>query len=240
MIPRASQTYWYESPTGNRPWTTLVADNVLCSCGGIRTIRASCPVCESGPYDLSPRTIEGAGGECLEVFPTFCGAEGRREDYQLLALMEREWGRPLNNSLDRTWLTSGMSDRAAVVILYWTYFESRMNRLVQIGLQTLPRNVQKDLSVRYDSVTSHMNQLYRILFDVRYFDDLASVGAESISGHLARIQDARNRFVHGDPEALSDAVVEAVVRRLKSEHDVWIEVYNRRMGVLRKAAPGKA
>ncbi|MDP9155489.1 MAG: hypothetical protein M3O74_14715 [Pseudomonadota bacterium] len=107
-----------------------------------------------------------------------------------------------------------------------------MNRLVGLGLRPLPINVQSDLSSRYDSVTSHMKQLYQILFGVRYLDDLIAVGAESISGHLARVQDARNRFVHGDPEALSDALVEAVVRNLKVEHDAWIAVFNRRVSMM--------
>jgi hypothetical protein len=78
-----------------------------------------------------------------------------------------------------------------------------------------------------------MRQLYQIIFGAKYLDDLVAVGAEAIGGHLARIQDARNRFVHGDPEALSDSLVEAVVRDLKAEHDAWIAVYNHRLSIAR-------
>ncbi|AYF87357.1 hypothetical protein D6Z43_09385 [Pseudomonas sp. DY-1] len=181
------------------------------------------------PFDLSPQIHEDAKGRRIEVFPAFCGADGRYEDYQLLALMEREWQRP--QSVDSNWLTSGMSERATVVILFWTYFESRMHRLVSLGLTQLPANVRKDLEGRYDSVSSHMRQLYQILFGVKYLDDLKAVGAEAIGGHLARVQDARNQFVHGDPGALTDALVESVVRHMKAEHDAWIAVYNRRISI---------
>lgn len=220
---------WYDGIGEHKDWTSLIGDYIACGCGGIRTISA-CPACGSGPYDLTAKIFkDDSTGSEYEIPVAFAGAEGRREDYQLLALMEREWRRPTLDSAAQSWLTSGMSERASVVLLFWTYFESRMNRLVGLGLRALPDNVQKDLSGRYDSVTSHMKQLYQILFGVKYLDDLIAVGAESIGGHLARVQDARNRFVHGDPEALSDELVEAVVRHLKAEHDAWIAVFNRRI-----------
>ncbi len=222
---------WYEALEDGKGWTSLISDFIACDCGGIRTISANCPACNSDPSDLTARVHRDSSGREYQL-RTFRGAEGRREDYQLLALMEREWHHAQFESGEQSWLTSGMSERASVALLFWTYFESRMNRLVGLGLRPLPINVQSDLSSRYDSVTSHMKQLYQILFGVRYLDDLIAVGAESISGHLARVQDARNRFVHGDPEALSDALVEAVVRNLKVEHDAWIAVFNRRVSMM--------
>jgi len=229
---------WYDAFAEGKGWISLIGDFIACGCGGIRTVSANCPACGSEPYDLTPTVYKDSSGREHKVPQAFCGAEGRREDYQLLALMEREWRRPQIESADQSWLTSGMSERASVVLLFWTYFESRMNRLVRLGLRSLPVNVQKDLLSRYDSVTSHTKQLYQILFGVKYLDDLIAVGAESIGGHLARVQDARNRFVHGDPEALSDALVEAVVSNLKAEHDAWIAVFNRRILMMR--LPAKA
>lgn len=231
---------WFDSLPEGKSWTSLIGDYIACGCGGIRTVSADCSACGSGPCDLTPQVFEDSSGHRLEIPRAFCGAEGRREDYQLLALMEREWRRPQIELTERSWLTSGMSERASVVLLFWTYFESRMNRLVSLGLRPLPARVREDLSSRYDSVSSHMKQLYQILFGVKYIDDLMAVGAEAIGGHLARVQDARNRFVHGDPEALSDALVEAVVRNMKAEHDAWIAVYNRRTSALSQPAPTRA
>lgn len=155
------------------------------------------------------------------------------EDYQLLTLMEREWRRPSQEAASTSWLTGGMSHRATLVLLYWTYFETRMNRLVDLGLRRLPPGVRADISTRYDSVGSHMKKLYQILFGVRYLDDLIAVGAEPVGGHLARVQDARNRFAHGDPGAISDQLVEAVVKNMELEHDAWIAVFNRRISLQR-------
>jgi hypothetical protein len=228
---------WFDSVPEGKRWTSLIGDYITCECGGIRTVSSDCPACGSGPYDLTPQVFEDSSGQRLKVPLAFCGAEGRREDYQLLALMEREWRRPQVELPKQSWLTGGMSERASVVLLFWTYFESRMNRLVGLGLRPLPPSVSEDLSGRYDSVSSHMKQLYQILFGVKYLDDLVAVGAEAIGGHLARVQDARNRFVHGDPEALSDALVEAVVRNMKAEHDAWIAVFNRRIFSFRQSAP---
>ncbi|HDR8955839.1 hypothetical protein [Burkholderia vietnamiensis] len=231
-VSAKKKSVWYEALEEGKSWTSLISDFIACGCGGIRTVSANCPACGSGPYDTTPTVFTDPSGTEHRVSVAFAGAEGRREDYQLLALMEREWHRPRIESEQQSWLTSGMSERASVVLLFWTYFESRMNRLVRLGLRPLPENVQKDLSIRYDSVTSHMKQLYQILFGVKYLDDLIAVGAENIGGHLARVQDARNRFVHGDPEALSDALVEEVVRNLKAEHDAWIAVFNRRISMM--------
>lgn len=227
---------WYETLAPGKTWTSLIGDFVACHCGGIRTLSESCPACNSEPYDLTPRVYQDSSGREIELSPTFCGAEGRCEDYQLLAFMEREWRRPIAVSERQNWLTGGMAERAAVVLLFWVYFESRMNRLVQIGLAPLPENVQKDLLNRYDSVSAHMRELYQILYGAKYVDDLVAVDAESIGGHLARIQDARNRFVHGDPEAISDSLVEAVVCNMKAEHDAWIAVFNRRISIRRALA----
>lgn len=97
---------------------------------------------------------EDSFGQEISSARSFRGAEGRREHYQFLALLEREWRRPPLVSVEQNWLTRGTSPRASVVLLYWTYFESRMSRLVGLGLQSLPQNVQNDLSSRYDSVTA--------------------------------------------------------------------------------------
>lgn len=80
-----------------------------------------------------------------------------------------------------------------------------------------------------------MNELYEILFGVKYIDDLIAVGADSVGGHIARVKDARNRFVHGDPTKLSDSLIEAIVCNLKSEHDAWVAVFNRRISIRQRA-----
>ncbi len=150
------------------------------------------------------------------------------------ALIEREWKRPLT-PLPQSPFSSGRSERGTVVLLFWPYFETRMNRLAALGMRELPKRVQDDLLNRYDSVTSHMRALYQILFGVKYLDDLMAVGAEHIGGHPSRVQACRNRFVHGEPKAISDGLVEAVVRLLREEHEAWIAVFNRHIALSRQS-----
>lgn len=226
---------WYENLPQDRSWTSLIGEYVSCECAGIRKADATCPACKSPPYDPTPQWVSSKSGERFCVMPTFMGAEGRVEDYHLLALMEREWTRPLEPIATPSWLTSGTSERATVVLLFWIYFESRMRRVVDIGLRRLSNPIREDLLNRYGTVSAHMRNLYEILFGVKYVDDLKAVGAEEIAGHLGRVRDARNRFMHGEPNALSDNLVAEVVHKLKDEHDAWIAVYNRRIALAANA-----
>jgi hypothetical protein len=220
---------WHEELTPGTSWTSLWWGYVRCGCGGIRRVQEPCPACGMEPYDTSPTVLTTPSGEEFEMSATFMGAEERIEDYEFLALMEREWSRPPGEAGNH--FTSGMSSRGTVVILYWTYFETRMDRLVRLGLKNLPDPVQADLRRRYDSVTAHMGSLYQILFGTKYQHDLTEVGAAHIGGHLVRVQESRNKFIHGDPKALSDRLVEDVVRLLKDEHEAWIRVFNRRIAI---------
>lgn len=155
---------WYEKLPQGRSWTSLIGEYVSCQCTGIRQADAPCPAWKSPPYDFSPQWVNLENGEQLRVMPAFNGAEERVEDYHLLALMEREWTRPLNPAAAPSWLTSGTSERATVVLLFWIYFESRMRRVIDIGLQPLSASIRQDLLNRYGTVTGHMRNLYEILF----------------------------------------------------------------------------
>lgn len=82
------QLMWSETLALGKTWTSLIGDFVASHCGGIRTVSQSCPACNSKPYDLAPTVCKDSAGREIELHRAFCGAEGRREDYQLLALME--------------------------------------------------------------------------------------------------------------------------------------------------------
>ena len=55
-----------------------------------------------------------------------------------------------------------------------------------------------------------------------------------VAALLKRVEECRNRFSHGHPEAIDDAVVEALVAGLKDEHEDWRAVFNRRLKEARK------
>ena len=73
-----------------------------------------------------------------------------------------------------------------------------------------------------------MNEFYRIAFDGTYKDDLETVGYGQVWLHLATIQERRNRFAHGQPQSVDDALVQSTVEQMQEEHEAWIAVFNKR------------
>jgi hypothetical protein len=64
------------------------------------------------------------------------GAEGRYEDWVYLGMMEREWKRPVadDDRFSGFSRESAPSPRASIVLLFWSYFETRIERLLRAGL----------------------------------------------------------------------------------------------------------
>jgi hypothetical protein len=169
-------------------------------------------------------------GTSVEVLPALRGAEARYEDWIYLRLIEREWSRPLTDAdryldIDEN---HRPSSRALVILLFWTYFETRIERLFLEGLQAVPSGIARDLLQRYGSVGSRLERLYKTLWATTYWADLQELGFASVSQLLQAVQLARNDFMHGKPEAINDALVEELVCSLGEEHESWIAVFNRR------------
>ena len=82
------------------------------------------------------------------------GAEGRYEDYMYLDMLEREWKRPVTEADGvRTFDPDRRpSPRAAIVMLFWSYFETRIERLLRAGMRNLPLRVTEDLLTRYSFI----------------------------------------------------------------------------------------
>ncbi|MGO9112309.1 MAG: hypothetical protein ACLP9L_24025 [Thermoguttaceae bacterium] len=162
--------------------------------------------------------------------PTFAGAEGRYEDYVYLRLLEREWKRPLTEADKPSAADIGghLSPRASIVVLYWSYFETRIERLLRGAMYGVPPKLIDDTLQRYSAIAARMDRLYQVLFDTTYRKDLNELGYKRIGDHLAEVQRLRNEFAHGNPTAIGDGLVQAVVENLKEEHEAWIAVFNRR------------
>jgi hypothetical protein len=126
-----------------------------------------------------------------------------------------------------------VSERAPIVLLFWTYFESRIERLIRLGLAQMSDALREDVLARYSSVGARMDRLYKLAFSTTYFEDLRAVDAQATVALLAEIQKRRNEFAHGHPGAISDDLASRVVAALKDEHFAWIAVFNKRMAALR-------
>jgi len=159
----------------------------------------------------------------------YMGAEGRMEDYIYLQLMEREWRRPATKD-EITLLRpeEQPSAHAGIVILFWTYFETRIERLLRGIWHDAPPVLIEDALARYVSISSRLERFYRLSCNSTYFADLSDLGYGDIASLLALVRIRRNEFAHGAPRAIDDTLVRQVVENLKREHESWVAVYNRR------------
>lgn len=221
---------WFEDLPANGAWSALWHGLILCRCGAIRTYE-KCPVCAVDVTSATIELIDRAGNKTV-VAEAHAGAEGRYEDYLYLELIQREWFRPSCNTPDDQQRIAEISDRASIVLLFWSYFESRIERLLSLGLRTLSRPLRDDILGRYSSVGSRMDRLYKLVYGTTYFEDLRAVGAGSVADLLAEIRKKRNEFAHGNPAAITNDLAERVVAALKDDHFAWIRVFNRRIAAL--------
>jgi len=210
----------------------------LSHCGMCHALMRSgpCPVC-GDLIDSSPRRVVVDGVERLITFATQ-GAIAW-STYVLLRLMQREWERPLAG---QDWFGSvppekHPSQRLAIVILFWTLFEGLMDRFMDAGLADLPEAIRKDLLRRYGTIGSRLDRLYRLMWSTTFWDDLRDLGFGSEADHLKNVQERRNDFVHGNPEAIDDGLVLATVERLQTVQQGWIAVYNLRCTLKSKKIP---
>jgi hypothetical protein len=222
---------WYESLPNEQSWIRLWSDYTICGrCRGIRRFEGACHICLDPPFDFTPRLIRDKNGKEYPVSPAFMGAEGRYEDYVYLEMMQREWNRPIGNDDSFSGAPPGFrpSLRASIVLLFWSYFETRVERLLRAALAEIPNRLLDDMLRRYSMIGVRLNDFYRIAFDSTYKKDLEDLGHADVWPHLAKVQERRNQFAHGNPQAIDDNLVKSVVEKLKVEHEAWIAVFNKR------------
>ena len=143
---------WCDDIPAETSWTVLWNGLIICSnCWGIRPIDKVCPACGAPVPRAELQTITLSDGRKERVTMAFMGAEGRYEDYIYLQMIEREWKRPLSVSdpLQITPSASHPSPRAAIVLRFWTYFETRIERLLTQGLREVPTALAEDTLRRY-------------------------------------------------------------------------------------------
>ena len=221
---------WYEELPEDESWSSLWNGYIICGrCLGIRALEGACRACGDHMPSSEPQRVLVNAREIV-VSSSCMGAEGRYEDWIYLNMIEREWKRPV---LDADRFPGFSSDdapspRASIVLLFWSYFETRIERLLRGGLREVPERLLDDTLRRYSSIGARMNDFYRVAFASTYREDLEEVGHGPVWPYLARIQERRNLFAHGQPQAIDDVLVQSVVEMMKAEHEAWIAVFNKR------------
>ena len=222
-------TLWFDNLPSDKSWTCLWSGYILCGrCSGIRSFVDPCPVCGATLPTESEQTVTLEDGTKCQASIAFAGAETRYEDYIYLQLLEREWNRMTRDSTSNDHLpyAAQVSEGASLVLLFWTYFESRIEYLLRRTLRDLPPRLLEDALKRYSGIGARLNDLYRVAFETTYHSDLRSLGYADVSEHLLTIQRRRNEFAHGIPQSITDDIATTVVTMLKREHESWISVYN--------------
>ena len=197
---------WYESLPDDRSWAGLWSGYVRCACGAIWSMEAECQVCGETPPKEEWVVVRDADGTEYRVPPAFNGAEGRYEDWVYLEMVEREWQRQVDAELYGS-IPEGHrpSARAIVVLVFWSYFETRIGRLFRETAGAVPEQVMEQLLERHSSVGARMDRLYRVVFSSTYRGgDLNDLGYGRVAALLKRVEQCRNRFTHGHPEAIDD------------------------------------
>ena len=198
-------------------------------------MEAECPVCGEAPPKPDWVVVRDADGNEHRVPPAFNGAEGRYEDWIYLRMLEREWLRPGDADLyDSIPDDRRPSARTIVVLVFWSYFETRIERLFRETARAVPEQVMDHLLDRHSFVGARMDRLYKVVFSTTYRADLNDLGYGKAATLLKRVEQCRNRFAHGHPEAIDDSLVEELVAGLKDEHEGWIAVFNRSLRETRK------
>jgi len=229
---------WFDDLPSDKSWASLWHGYIICdSCRGIRRSSELCPACGAA-LNLQWQVFHEVGGGEVRCPPAFMGAEGRFEDWIYLQLMEREWKRPASGVEIFTNLPADRrpSERASIVLLFWSYFETRIERLLRAACREGPPALLEDALGRYASIGARLDRLYRIVCGATYFDDLRALGFGEVADFVARVKAKRNAFSHGDPHAIDDALVRNVVENLRAEHESWIAVFNKRAARPKRAS----
>lgn len=222
---------WFDDLPKESSWASLWSGCILCgTCCGIRRVDETCPNCGADVTSDLPLDLEFEPGRRVSVQRVFAGAEGRYEDHVYLQMLQREWERPAPAFERFEFFAEDErpSARAALVLLFFSYFETRLERLLRGGMHSLPESVSEDLLDRYSAVGARLYRLYRIAFGCTYFEDLSALGYDRIATLLIDLHKRRNEFVHGRPQAIDDSSVSALVEALKDEHESWIAAFNLR------------
>ena len=145
-------------------------------------------------------------------------------------MLEREWRRPVDaDHYDPIPDDHQPLARAIVVLVFWSYFEARIERLIRQTAEAEPGQAMDHLVDRHSFVGDRMDRFYRAVFSTPYQADLNALGWRSAAAVPKRVEQGRNGFAHERPEAIDETLIEGLVARLKDEHEGWIAVFNTRL-----------
>jgi len=121
-----------------------------------------------------------------------------------------------------------IAQRFTVVLLFWTLFEMLIDAYFRAAFADLPGDLGAELLRRFPNIGGRLDTLYKRTWQTTFWSDLAEQGYAKEAELLKQVQKARNAFVHGDPEAIDDALADDVIAHLEAIQRAWIGLFNLR------------
>jgi len=190
-------------------------------CNALHT-SSKCPIC-GHVLDLTPHRITVDDVE--HVIPAATQGAIPWSTFVILQQIRLERERPLA-AIDGA--GGRPAQRLAIVILFWTLFEILMEGFFRAAFADLPGELADELLQRFPSIGGRLDRLYKRTWGMTFWADLEAGGFAEDAKHLRLVQERRNAFIHGDPEAIDDALVEATLARLETVQRGWIQLFNKR------------
>lgn len=219
---------WLDELKPGDSWMGVWHSKFTCgNCGGIIQDHV-CPLCgfEHKPVIFTNELIKKGFPSVPTI--TLMGAIAYNT-HVILGLMKREWERPLTAGKEVAgYNNQEVPERLIIVLLFWTLFESLMDQLVSKKLESIPPKIAKDLLKRYSTINNRIGDLYKMVFENSFKEDLQEVGFPHLYDHIKNVQEKRNDFIHNNPKAIDEQMINDTVKYLQDVQQAWILIYNKR------------
>ena len=201
------------------PWHGLIHCG---KCNALHSSSTGCPFCGEA-LDIREEKVIVDGVERI-IYPVAQGAIPW-STFVILRQIRLEIERPLIKTQHPG---DGPAQRLIIVVLFWTLFEILIEAFFRAAFADLPGELADELLQRFPTIGGRLDRLYRRTWGTTFWADLREEGFGNEADHLLVVQERRNSFVHGDPEAISDALVNATLSNLEAVQRGWIRVFNKR------------
>lgn len=187
-------------------------------CNALLDVTLPCPVCRH-QVDLSPTWMIIDGKE--HIIPAATQGAVPWSMYVMLRQIQMDLHRPMPSAFK----AQGSGTRVMVPLMFWVMFEIMMDAFMRSALANHP---DSERLLKQPYIGGRIDKLYRDCWGLTFWKDLERIEAVEAARTLQRLQDRRNAFIHGDPEAIDDVLVSEVMTNSATISLSWIQLFNER------------
>jgi hypothetical protein len=188
------------------------------NCNALHQVALPCPVCDH-MVDLAPQRIT-IDGEDHVVAAAAQGAVPYSM-YVMLNQIRLDLQRPLAPRQE----AHGAGGRPMIPLMFWIMFEIMMDAFLRSSLAGDP---ESERLLKQPYIGGRLQKLYETQWGLTFWEDLERIGCGAAAEFLQRLQRQRNEFIHGDPQAIDDALISEVMANATATSRAWIQLFNER------------